>query len=60
MVYIKLKLRTDKRYGFLTPSGGVNHLKVHAARFDSVEKAQAIINENVTDNPEWDWRVVET
>jgi hypothetical protein len=56
---IKCKLKTEKRYAFLTSSGGCNHLRVHAARFETKEKAQAVIDENAADNPEWDFKVQE-
>jgi hypothetical protein len=39
-------------------ASGVNRLRIHAIRFATVEKAQALIDENAADNPEWEWLIV--
>lgn len=57
-VYIKFRSGTEKRWSFLTAGGGSNYLKIHAARIDTIEKAQTIIGDNAPDNPEFDWRII--
>lgn len=55
--YIKCREIGDKTWVFLS-RGGTNHLRVHALRFATAERAQAVIDENAADNPEWEWKVV--
>jgi hypothetical protein len=57
VVYIKLRSGNEKRWSFLTSSGGTTYLRIHAARFASAEKAQALIDANKDDNPGFEWRV---
>jgi hypothetical protein len=56
---IKCRMHGEKTFGFLTSSGGVNKLRIHAGRFATMERAQAVIDDNANDNPEWDFKVVE-
>lgn len=55
--HIKCRERGRKTWAFLA-RGGVSRLRVHALRFETAEKAQALIDENAPDNPEWEWKVV--
>ncbi len=55
---IKCKEVTGKSWSFLTPSGGLNRLKIHAGRFASKEVAEKVIAENAGDNPEWQFKAV--
>lgn len=55
--FIKFRSGTEKRWSFLTSGGGSSYLRIHAARFGSAEKAQAVIDANKDDNPEFSWRV---
>lgn len=57
-VYIKCRKIGSKRFAFLTPRGGLNHLRIHASQFESQDKAQSLIDENKADNPEWEWLIV--
>lgn len=56
---IKCREVGKKAWAFLTPRGGLSRLRIHAARFDTVEKARALIDANKDDNPEWQFRVVD-
>jgi hypothetical protein len=55
---IKCRLKGERKFGFLTSSGKVNNLRIHAGRFATAERAQALIDENAEDNPEWEFKVV--
>lgn len=55
--FIKCREIGRKQWAFLT-ANGCNRLRIHAVRFDTVEKAQALIDENAADNPEWEWLIV--
>lgn len=54
---IKVRELGDKRWVFLA-RGGTTRLRVHALRFESYDKANALIEENAADNPEWEWKAV--
>lgn len=54
---IKVREIGKTRWGFLARDG-VTRLRVHALRFSSYDKAQALIDDNVADNPEWEWKLV--
>lgn len=56
-----VKVREDgaKRFAFINGKGGINYLKVHAARFESRGKAMAFIADNAPLNPGFDWRAQE-
>jgi hypothetical protein len=56
--FVKCREKGRKTWAFLTPGAGLNRLRVHAARFDTLAKAQALIDENAADNPEWDFKAV--
>ena len=57
--HVKCREVGKKKFLFLTSNGGLNNLRIHAATFASREKAQALVDENAADNPEWEFRVVE-
>jgi hypothetical protein len=54
---IKVREVGATRWQFLSRDG-TTKLRVHALRFPSYDKAQALIEENVADNPEWEWKTV--
>jgi hypothetical protein len=58
--YVKCREVGKKQFLFLTSRGGLNRLRIHAARFETKDKAQALIDENAADNPEWEFKVVES
>lgn len=55
---IKCREVGQKSWAFLASKGSLNRLKIHACRFETKEKAQAVIDENKDDNPGWEWKVV--
>jgi len=55
--HVKVREIGRKQWVFLS-SGGTNRLRVHALVFAGRERAQALINDNAPDNPEWEWRIV--
>lgn len=57
VAYVQCREVGKKAWRFLTPGAGLNRLKIHASRFETAEKAQALIDANKDDNPEWEWRV---
>jgi hypothetical protein len=57
-VMIKVREKGRKSWSFLS-RGGTNRLRIHAVRFETREKAQALIDENAPDNPEWEWKIVD-
>lgn len=59
VAYVKCREKGRKRFAFLTSNGGLNSLRVHAARFETLAKAQALIDENTAENPEWEFLAVE-
>jgi hypothetical protein len=54
---IKWKHKEDKKYVFMTSNGGGNSLKIHAARFETAEAAQKVINDNAADNTDFNFKV---
>ena len=55
--HVKVKKRGGtRRWSFLTPKGGTNYLRVHAAGFTAAG-AEALVKENAADNPEWEFKV---
>jgi hypothetical protein len=54
---VKWRHKEDKRFLFLTSSGGGNSLKIHAARFADRDAAQKFVEENQADNPDFIFRV---
>ena len=56
VAYVKCRKKGRKTWLFLT-ANGVNRLRIHAGRFETVEKAQAQIDANTADNPEWEFKV---
>ena len=57
MFHIKIREKGKKAWYFLTSRGGMNRLRVHAATFKDEAAAQAVIDENKADNPEFEWKV---
>lgn len=53
--HIKLRKVGGKSWRFLSSNGRINGLRVHAVIFSDEAKAQAVIDENAADNPEWEW-----
>jgi hypothetical protein len=58
--YVKVRMPGKNQYLFLTSKGGLNHLRIHAARFDDKAKAQAVVDVNKDDpeNTGVSWKVV--
>lgn len=56
--YVKARKAGSKGWAFLTPKGGTNRLRVHAARFANTERATDVIAKCRADNPSWEFRVV--
>ena len=54
--YVKCRRVGRKTWLFLN-ANGVTRLRIHAGRFETVEKAQALIDANAADNPEWEFKV---
>lgn len=59
IVYVKARARTATRFHFVTPKGGLNALRIHAARFEGAESARRFIAENEAINPDIVWKVVD-
>jgi len=55
---IKVKHETEKRWSFLTSTGGTTYLRMHASMFADDGKASALVAEIKTDNPDFDAKVV--
>lgn len=55
--HVKCRLKGRKTWAFLA-RGGTNRLRIHALRFETMEKAQALVDENAEDNPEWEFKAV--
>ncbi len=58
VAFVKCREVGRKSWAFLTSNGELNRLRIRAARFSSLEKAQALIDENSADNPEWEFKAV--
>lgn len=54
--HIKVRERGRKAWAFLA-RGGTSRLRVHALTFATAARAQALIDANAAENPEWDWKV---
>lgn len=54
--YVKCRELGKKRWAFLS-SNGTSYLTIHACRFETQEKAQALIDANAADNPKWEFKV---
>lgn len=55
---IKVRRAGAKTFAFLTPGGGTNSLRVHAARFKGKDAAQLTADKSAPDNPGTEWKVV--
>ena len=58
-IHVKCKRDGEKRWSFLTSGAGTTYLRIHAARFESMVKAKALIDANKDDNPDFAWRIVD-
>lgn len=56
--FVKARKAGSKGWAFLTSKGGTNRLRVHAARFPTTERANAVAKFCIEDNPSWEFRVV--
>lgn len=56
---IKVRQGEKKKWGFLTPRGGVTHLRIHAARWAARDACEQLITDNAPDNPDWQFKVVD-
>jgi len=56
---IKVREPGRKKWGFLTPKGGVTNLRVHAARWSDREPCEKLIADNAPDNPGWAFKIVD-
>ena len=54
--FVKCRELGKKSWVFLS-SKGTSRLRVHAIRFASAERAQALIGDNAADNPEWEFKI---
>lgn len=54
---IKVREKGKKQFVFLMSNGSTNRLRIHAAQFYEVAKAQAVANEINTENPTWEAKV---
>lgn len=59
IVYVKARARTATRFLFVTAKGGLNALRIHAARFNSAASARRFIADNEAANPNIVWKVVD-
>jgi hypothetical protein len=55
---IKVKHEEDKRWSFLTSSGGTTYLRMHASQFQDDGKASKLVAEIIEDNPDFAAKVV--
>lgn len=56
--YIKFRTAGKGAWFFATPRGEATRLRIHAARFDSKEAAEAVAANDQKINPELDFKVV--
>lgn len=56
---IKVRKSDKKKWGFLTPRGGVTNLRIHAARWPAREPCEKLIAENAPDNPDFEFKIVD-
>ena len=56
--FVKAKAPQYKYFMFVTPRGGLNRLRIHAATFRDEQTAQATIDMNAASRPDWQWKVV--
>lgn len=54
--HINVREIGKKQWRFLS-GNGTNRLRIHALNFETRDKAQALIDDNAADNPEWEWKV---
>lgn len=57
MKFIKFREKGKRAFKFLTPSGGGNGLRVHAAQFAD-DKVDQVLRELREENPNMDFRAV--
>lgn len=56
---IKVREVGRKKWQFLTSSGGVTNLRIHAARWATRGPCDKLIADNAAENPDWDFKVVD-
>ena len=56
---IKFRPKGKSRYSFMTPTGGGNHLKVHASRWEDKEEAQVRLDRLKAHYPNQEFRLQE-
>lgn len=56
---VKAKASQYRFWMFMTPRGGLNRLRIHAALFRDSATAQKTIDLNREKHPDWQWKVVE-
>jgi hypothetical protein len=55
---VKAKEVSKKKWGFITPRGGINFLRIHASNFSDKAKADALAADINESNPnEWEAKV---
>lgn len=50
---IKVRMTGRKKWKFVTPKGGVTHLRIDAARWAARDACEKLVADNAPDNPEW-------
>lgn len=58
MYAIKFRERGGTAWWFATPRGHANRLRIHAAKFNTKEEAQAVVDSDQANNPELEFKVV--
>lgn len=58
MFHVKGKLIANKAWWFVTHSGGLNRLRIHAACFRDKQSAETAAAELKEDNPGYTFKVV--
>jgi hypothetical protein len=56
---LKIREKGKRAWYFVTSKGGSNRLRIHAARFDDAEKAQAVIDKYAAENDHLEFKVVD-
>lgn len=56
---IKVRMSGKKKWEFLTPRGGVTHLRIHAARWAARDACEKLVADNAPDNPDWEFKIVD-
>lgn len=61
VAYVKMRERAKAKgaWWFVTPNGGGNRLRIHASRFESMEKAEAFVAKYTPLEPDLEFKAVE-